>query len=210
MHAGFCLGQTIVEPNLGVVIRDSERYHLPPKAMEILVLLASKDCNVVSRDEILEFGWGDANASGSNVTHIISEIRHALDDHIECPIYIQTIPRKGYRMMLPTIEKTESGIFSLGSNTSSENLTSSIWHISMAIFKSSRLLKPSAAYIVISWVLLQVFALVSPIFHAPEWAVKIATLLVIIGFPIFFGFHWLQELKIRRRIILSKENKKKY
>ena len=111
LHQGFQLGSIVIEPDLGVIIRNGQRYHLAPKAMEILLFLSSTNGEIVSREQILSFGWGDNHAAKNNVTHIISEIRHVLDDHKECPTYIQTIPRKGYRMLLPTITKSRNSIW---------------------------------------------------------------------------------------------------
>lgn len=198
LHDGFCLGDIIVEPDLGIIIRGSERYHLAPKAMEILVFLASKDCEIVSRDEILEFGWGDSKASKTNITHIISEIRHVLNDHKECPTFIQTIPRKGYRMILATTSKPEVGLFGFTQTESSAHPASKNYKLSISLIKSSRLFRASAAYVVVSWVLLQVFSLVYPIFNAPSWSMKFTTLVLIIGFPIVISYQWLKEFKEKR------------
>tara|TARA_R110002124_G_C8961682_1_gene514120 strand:+ start:4169 stop:4495 length:327 start_codon:yes stop_codon:yes gene_type:complete len=83
LHQGFQLGSIVIEPDLGVIIRNGQRYHLAPKAMEILLFLSSTNGEIVSREQILSFGWGDNHAAKNNVTHIISEIRHVLDDHKE-------------------------------------------------------------------------------------------------------------------------------
>lgn len=210
LHNGFSLGDIIVEPDLGLIIRNSERYHLAPKAMEILLFLAANNCEIVSREQILSFGWGDETASKTNITHIISEIRHALDDHKECPTYIQTIPRKGYRMMLPTLDKPSSGLFNFSGEYDNQAATNTRWQLSLSIFKSSRLFKASAAYVVISWVLLQVFAIVLPIFNAPNWGVKFTTLVLIIGFPVVISYQWLKELKFKRKRLINKANKTKF
>ncbi len=211
LHQGFSLGHVIVEPDLGVIIRDNERYHLAPKAMEVLVFLAAMDCKIVSREQILEFGWGDTGASKTNITHIISEIRHVLDDHKECPTYIQTIPRKGYRMMLPTGLKTNAGLFDLDANQPAfANPKAPRWKLSIALLKSNRLFKASAAYLVFSWVLLQVLALVLPIFNSPAWGVKLVTLILIIGFPLVISYQWLKALKQRRIQAINDHNRKKF
>ncbi|WOH37781.1 winged helix-turn-helix domain-containing protein [Thalassotalea fonticola] len=129
LHSGFSLADIIVEPDLGLIIRNSQPYHLAPKAMEILLFLAASNCEIVSREQILAFGWGDESASKTNITHIISEIRHALDDHKECPRFIQTIPRKGYRMMLPTLAKPSSGLFNFSDNNKSQSLKNTRWRL---------------------------------------------------------------------------------
>ncbi|WNC71040.1 winged helix-turn-helix domain-containing protein [Thalassotalea psychrophila] len=210
LHNGFSLGDVVVEPDLGLIIRNSERHHVAPKAMEILLFLAANNCEIVSREQILSFGWGDTKASKTNITHIISEIRHALDDHKECPTYIQTIPRKGYRMMQPTLAKPSSGLFGFTDDYENQPPANTRWRLTLSIFKSSRLFKASAAYVLISWVLLQVFSIVLPVFNAPSWGVKFATLILIVGFPLVISYQWLKELKFKRQHLISKANKAKF
>ncbi|MEW6997991.1 winged helix-turn-helix domain-containing protein [Colwelliaceae bacterium BS250] len=211
LHKGFAIGNIIIEPDLGVIIRDNERYHLAPKAMEVLIFLASSNCEVVSREQILDFGWGDSKASKTNITHIISEIRHALDDHKECPTFIQTIPRKGYRMILPTLGKPSNSLFSFTEqNSTINNSQVTRWSLSIALLKSSRLFKASATYVFISWILLQVFSIVLPIFNAPNWVTKFITLLLIIGLPVMLGLHWLRDIKNKRLLTQNKSNNKKF
>ncbi|WP_371188928.1 tetratricopeptide repeat protein [Thalassotalea maritima] len=196
LHQGFSLADVIVEPDSGVVIRNGERFHLAPKAMEVLVFLASKECQLVSRQEILEFGWGDKSLSSTNVTHTISEIRHALGDHIECPTFIQTVPRKGYRLMVPCEEKAMANVYALQHQAQGSHQR---WSLPLSILKSSRLFKASVAYVIISWVLLQVFAVILPIFSAPDWTLKAVTLILIIGFPLVLTVQWFSDLRQKRR-----------
>ncbi|SEL02729.1 Tetratricopeptide repeat-containing protein [Colwellia chukchiensis] len=208
LHLGFQLGHVTIEPDLGVVIRQGHRYHLAPKAMEVLLFLASANGEVVSREQILAFAWGDSNAAKTNVTHVISEIRHALDDHKECPTYIQTIPRKGYRMLVPTLKRNANSIWPFPMDQLDEaDGTDKKWKLSFSLLKSSRLLNASAAYLVVSWLLLQVFSIVFPIFDVPSWGGKVATLGLVIGFPIVISFQWFKEFKIRQKF--AKEHNKK-
>lgn len=209
LHQGFQLGSIVIEPDLGVIIRNGQRYHLAPKAMEILLFLSSTNGEIVSREQILSFGWGDNHAAKNNVTHIISEIRHVLDDHKECPTYIQTIPRKGYRMLLPTITKSRNSIWPFPADQAGQIIDSEKkWKLSFSLLKSSRLINASAAYLVVSWVLLQVFSIILPIFDVPTWGGKVAALCLVVGFPIVISFQWLKEFKIRKKF--NHENTKKH
>ena len=208
LHQGFQLGAVVIEPDLGVIIRNGQRYHLAPKAMEVLLFLSSTNGEIVTREQILSFGWGDKNAAKNNVTHIISEIRHVLDDHKECPTYIQTIPRKGYRMLLPTIAKSANSIWPFPADQAGQITgLDKKWKLSFSLLKSSRLINASAAYLVVSWVLLQVFSIILPIFDVQTWGGKVAALCLVVGFPIVISFQWLKEFKIRKKF--NHENSKK-
>ncbi|QBY05433.1 tetratricopeptide repeat protein [Thalassotalea sp. HSM 43] len=209
LHQGFCLGNVIVEPDSGIIIRDGARYHLAPKAMEILLFLSSQQCQVVSREDILNFGWGEGGTTSTNVTHVISEIRHALGDHKECPTFIQTIPRRGYRMMLPAEDKPLTSLFNLAEDNEPVARKRK-WSLTFSILKSSRLFKASVAYVIFSWVMLQVLSIVLPIFHAPQWALKLSTLLLIICFPVLISFHWFKELRKRRRSVAEQQRRTRF
>lgn len=204
LHQGFQLGNLIIEPDLGIVIRNGHRYHLAPKAMEVLILLASANGEIVSRETISAFAWGDINTAKANVTHVISDIRHVLDDHKECPTYIQTIPRKGYRMLLPTVSKASSGIWPFP--VDAIDGVDKKWKLSFSLLKSSRLINASAAYLVVSWLLLQVFAVILPIFDVPTWGGKLVALFLVVGFPVVISIQWVHEFKVRKKF--SYENKK--
>ena len=52
LHQGFQLGSLVIEPDLGVVIRNGHRYHLAPKAMEVLLFLSSLGKTLPERIEM--------------------------------------------------------------------------------------------------------------------------------------------------------------
>lgn len=210
LHQGFHLGNVFVEPDLGIINRDGQRYHLAPKAMEVLLFLSSTKGKVVSREHILQFAWGDKKASKANVTHVISEIRHALNDHKECPTFIQTIPRKGYRMLTPTLSKATASIWAFSGHQEEHMQPGSKLKFSLSVLKSSRLFNASAAYLVVSWLLLQVFSTILPIFDIPPWGGKVTALCLVVGFPIVIGFQWVKEIKLRKNFAAENSIQSKY
>ncbi len=97
---GFQLGSIAVEPVNGYVVGpDREPRHLAPKAMEVLVNLAADAPETVTRDRLLDRVWGRRYVSDEVLTHAITEIRHVLDDNPGHPEYIETIPKRGYRLL---------------------------------------------------------------------------------------------------------------
>ena len=220
LRKGFQLGEVVVLPNAGEVIRNGKRYHLPPTAMQILLYLCANNERTLSTEELLEFGWGDNKTQRQNLTHVISEIRHALDDHKECPEYIQTLPRKGYRIIAQISELDKKVLYpnawpnpsdSLLANSEIEN-SSSNWHLSVALLKNSKLFSVSLAFIVGTWILLQVFQVLFPIFNMPEWWLKIVMLILVVGFPLVLLFTWLKEIKMKRFLYVKEtdETRKKF
>jgi len=74
--------------------------------MELLILLASRNGQLVSREEIVEKLWGKDvfvdSAHGVNTA--IRKIRNALQDDPEEPRFIETVVGKGYRFVAPLLD----------------------------------------------------------------------------------------------------------
>ncbi|MEE8304979.1 MAG: winged helix-turn-helix domain-containing protein, partial [Candidatus Tectomicrobia bacterium] len=96
---GFFLQEVLVEPLIGRVSGSGEPAHLPSKSIEVLLCLAKQPRRLVSREELLAKVWGDGNGSPEALSHAVSEIRHALGDQADDPVFIQTVPKRGYRLL---------------------------------------------------------------------------------------------------------------
>jgi len=77
--------------------------HLPPQPLKLLVLLASRAGQVVTRAEIQEVLWGrDTYVDfDRSLNHCIRQVRSVLCDDPGAPTYIETVPRFGYRFVAP-------------------------------------------------------------------------------------------------------------
>jgi len=60
--------------------------------------------------------------------------------------------------------------------------------------KRRNVIKSGIAYLVVAWVLLQVFSILLPLFEAPLWVLRTLTLLLAMGFPIWIVFSWIYEI----------------
>jgi len=97
---GFRLGPWQIEPPTGAITGpDGETRHLEPKVMEVLVTLAETPGTLVTRDRLLESVWRDQPGADQLLTHAVSELRRALDDRRDRPAYIETVPKRGYRLV---------------------------------------------------------------------------------------------------------------
>jgi len=104
-------------PQANLLIKRSRQKRIEPKVMSLLILLASKNGDVVTRAEILETLWPNMVVGDEVISQLIYTLRNALTDDAKNPKYIETIPKKGYRFIAKinvsetaTIEKTETGI----------------------------------------------------------------------------------------------------
>lgn len=96
----FRLGPWQVEPAIGAITGpDGETRHLEPKVMDVLVLLAAHPNKLVSRNQLLDAVWNGHVAADELLTRAISELRRALHDDRGDPLFIETIPKRGYRLI---------------------------------------------------------------------------------------------------------------
>lgn len=88
-----------VLPASGQVKRGNTEHRLEPKAMAVLVYLAEHAGEIVTRDEIEQHIWQDSVVTYEALTVTINKIRAALEDDSRQPRYIETIPKRGYRLI---------------------------------------------------------------------------------------------------------------
>ncbi|MBS1856680.1 MAG: winged helix-turn-helix domain-containing protein [Acidobacteria bacterium] len=67
--------------------------------MDLLVLLAEHAGSAVSKDEILDHVWKSRFVGESALTRSIAELRQLLGDNEHQPQYIETLPKRGYRVI---------------------------------------------------------------------------------------------------------------
>ena len=97
----FELGDWRVEPSTDALYQGRRKVHLQPKIMEMLLFLVEHRDRVVSKEEILAAVWPDTFVAEVALTRCISQLRRALDDDTRNPRFIETIPKKGYRIVAP-------------------------------------------------------------------------------------------------------------
>jgi DNA-binding winged helix-turn-helix (wHTH) protein len=72
------IGGWLVEPALDVLRRGGETVRLEPKAMELLVALASRPGEVVSREELLSTVWPGVVVGDEALSQAVTKLRKAL------------------------------------------------------------------------------------------------------------------------------------
>lgn len=97
----FRIGDWIVEPPRNRIRRGSNVVRLRPRVMEVLVHLAREPSAVVGIAELVERLWPRLESGRDAVHRAITELRRALGDDAKHPTYIETIPKRGYRLMRP-------------------------------------------------------------------------------------------------------------
>lgn len=98
------VGEWLIEPDLNRMTRADRQVVLEPKAIEVLLFLVKHAGDVLSKKEIIKTVWSDTFVSDGVLTYCISELRKAFGDDAKNPQIIQTIPRRGYRLIAQVTE----------------------------------------------------------------------------------------------------------
>ena len=101
MGSDFRVGAWLVRPSLNTVSRNGASIHVQPKAMEVLVSLASQPGEAIPKDQLLKTIWPDTFVTDDVLVGSISELRRVFEDDAREPRFIQTIPKRGYRLVAP-------------------------------------------------------------------------------------------------------------
>jgi TolB-like protein/DNA-binding winged helix-turn-helix (wHTH) protein len=97
----FQLGEWLVHPSLNTVSDNGTSVRLEPKVMQVLVCLSRSEGETLAKEDILKAVWPETFVSDDVLSRAISELRKALQDDSREPRFIQTIAKRGYRLMVP-------------------------------------------------------------------------------------------------------------
>ncbi|MDJ1018412.1 MAG: winged helix-turn-helix domain-containing protein [Paracoccaceae bacterium] len=95
------LGNALIQTETGEIRDETGVSHLEPKSMAVLLYLVERHGDVVSREELLDAVWPGVHVGDDSLTAAIIKIRRALGDDARNPTHIETIPKRGYRLISP-------------------------------------------------------------------------------------------------------------
>jgi Tol biopolymer transport system component/DNA-binding winged helix-turn-helix (wHTH) protein len=101
LKSTFRIAEWKIQPQLNSATHGDHSVHLEPKVMQVLVLLASHANEVLSKDQLIQAVWPGTFVGDDVLTRCISELRRVFDDDARAPRFIQTIPKAGYRLIMP-------------------------------------------------------------------------------------------------------------
>ncbi|MBV9155863.1 MAG: winged helix-turn-helix domain-containing protein [Acidobacteriaceae bacterium] len=80
---------------------------LTPKAFDVLLILVQNAGKIVSKDELMKAVWPDSFVEESNLTQTVFMVRKSLDETADRR-YVQTVQGRGYRLLVPVVEREAS------------------------------------------------------------------------------------------------------
>jgi len=101
------VGDWQVFPALNRIARDGEIVSLQNLSMRVLLYLSQQPGAVATYDELLESLWPGRYVAEDAVHRRIADLRRKLQDDARAPRYIETIPKRGYRL-IATVQHSSS------------------------------------------------------------------------------------------------------
>jgi DNA-binding winged helix-turn-helix (wHTH) protein len=95
----YTFGPFRVDSGERVVLRDGKHVPLTPKAMAILLTLLDQRTHIVEKAELMRIVWPDTAVEEGNLTQNVYNLRKLLGPPDESGVAIETIPRRGYRLV---------------------------------------------------------------------------------------------------------------
>jgi Tol biopolymer transport system component len=102
----FRLNGVHVNPDTGLIRSEAGEQRLPARLMKLLCLLAGKQGATVDRETLVEALWPGAFVNEEALSRSIADLRRCLGDDARHPRYIETIPKRGYRLVAAISEES--------------------------------------------------------------------------------------------------------
>jgi DNA-binding winged helix-turn-helix (wHTH) protein len=99
--ADLRIGGWLVQPSLNLLTRDQESVRLRAQLMDLLLCLASHPGRVFRKEELVAEVWEGRWVAQSALSRCVAELRSALRDDAHSPRVIETITKRGYRLIAP-------------------------------------------------------------------------------------------------------------
>jgi DNA-binding winged helix-turn-helix (wHTH) protein/tetratricopeptide (TPR) repeat protein len=110
MHdTSFKFGPFTLHPTQGLS-RNGREIPVTPKSLAVLAALAARPDSVVSRDELFREVWPRSIVTDAALSTCIRELRRALQDDARHPRFIQTLHRRGFRLLAGTAPDDDASV----------------------------------------------------------------------------------------------------
>ncbi|MCB1773356.1 MAG: winged helix-turn-helix domain-containing protein, partial [Gammaproteobacteria bacterium] len=107
--ASIRIGDWILLPDLNLIrhVERSAEVRLEPRHADLLSHFAAHAGEVLSADDIIEHVWNRQVVTDQSVYQAIAKLRRAVGDNANAPSYIETVPKRGYRLIAAVTAATD-------------------------------------------------------------------------------------------------------
>jgi transcriptional activator of cad operon len=104
------IGDWCVNPASSQISRNGETARVEVRTMRLLLCLAERPGEVVSVEDLLTQVWSGVFVNPDSVYQAVASLRRLLGDDPKQPVYIETVPRLGYRMVATVLPWTAPSV----------------------------------------------------------------------------------------------------
>ncbi len=105
------------------LLKDGQPVPLPPRVFDTLLLLVQNHGRLIDKQELMTRLWPNSFVEEVNLNRSISSLRKALGESASSPVFIETVPKSGYRFVAPVVEVKGEGNLILEKYTSKKITT---------------------------------------------------------------------------------------
>jgi TolB-like protein/DNA-binding winged helix-turn-helix (wHTH) protein/Tfp pilus assembly protein PilF len=99
VNSDFRVGPWLIQPSINTISQNGTSTRVEPKVMEVLVCLSLRPGEPVSKERLLQTVWPDTFVSEDVLKRSVSELRRVFRDDPRESQIIETIPKRGYRLI---------------------------------------------------------------------------------------------------------------
>ena len=102
------------DPADGQLRSKDKKVRLQPRLSKLLAIFLANVDVLLTREELIDILWRDKAVNEDALSRCIAELRATLGDNRQSPIYIETVPKRGYRFIQPLVaERSKKVVFSV-------------------------------------------------------------------------------------------------
>ena len=113
-------GEFRLDTSNRLLLRAGKVVPLKPKVVETLMVLVEHRGEVLEKESLIKALWPDSFVEESNLTQNIYVLRKALGESSTAPVFIETIPRRGYRFIADVNEMTAESLAAAATKNNSQ------------------------------------------------------------------------------------------
>lgn len=122
-QTSFYISDWLVDPAASRIRKNDQEVKLEPKVMEVLCYMAKRPGMVITREHLESDVWTGTIVGYDALTATIIKLRKALQDNSKNPKYIETLPKKGYRL-IADVQQTDGTVAKSSTITATEKQSS--------------------------------------------------------------------------------------
>lgn len=106
----YTIENWVIKPAMNTIYWGDTAIRVEPKTMDVLVYMLDHPGETVTREEFFRVIWKDSFVTENTLNQIISKLRKIFNDEAVQPRVIETVSKKGYRIIAPVAKKTDDEV----------------------------------------------------------------------------------------------------